>query len=66
MFLIILILNDNLSVNFNKSIFFGVFIVIWKEFDSFSLWRCYYVDNSFIVLKRYDFCMFGFREGLGI
>lgn len=66
MFSITSTLNDNSSANFNKSISFGVSTAIWKEPDSFSSWRCHYVDNSSIVLKRYDICMRGSREGSGI
>lgn len=66
MFSITSTLNDNSSANFNKSISFGVSTAIWKEPDSFSSWRCHYVDNSSIVLKRYDICMHGSREGSGI
>lgn len=66
MFSITSTLNDNSSANFNKSISFGVSTAIWKEPDSFSSWRCHYVDNSSIVLKRYVICMRGSREGSGI
>lgn len=66
MFSITSTLNDNSSAIFNKSISFGVSTAIWKEPDSFSSWRCHYVDNSSIVLKRYDICMRGSREGSGI
>lgn len=66
MFSITSTLNDNSSANFNKSISFGVSTAIWKEPDSFSSWRCHYVDNSSIVLKRYDICLRGSREGSGI
>lgn len=66
MFSITSTLNDNSSANFNKSISFGMSTAIWKEPDSFSSWRCHYVDNSSIVLKRYDICMRGSREGSGI
>lgn len=66
MFSITSTLNDNSSANFNKSISFGVSTAIWKEPDSFSSWRCHYVDNSSIVLKRCDICMRGSREGSGI
>lgn len=63
MFSITSTLNGNSSASVNKSISFGVSTAIWEEPDSFSSWRCHYVDNSSIVLKRYDICMRGSRGG---
>lgn len=65
MFSITSTLNSNSSASSNKNISFGVSTAIWEEPDSFSSWRCHYVDNSSIVLKRYNICMRGSIEGVG-
>lgn len=63
MFSITSTLNSNSSAGSNKNISFGVSTAIWEEPDSFSSWRCHYVNNSSIVLKRYNICMRGSRGG---